>query len=582
MENMILLIMVFILLLTAPVWIAYIYFKKDSANAPYINKNRDRDPRYFGISFSRMIKEKWHTRDLEGYMMLSRLEKTISSEVLGSLEDVEDIVIAEEDEFHPVKKHRFLKEIYARGQVWLEGITELRAIYSDKDMMIGNNTHIFRWLDAEGTVAIFDSCQLGVSATSAIRISIGYDCSFRRLYAPEILLGQHAGKEALNNVAQRIKENNFCLEEIPDAIYRVKTSLWQYLEDEEILLGSVIATEDLQITEDTIIHGDVRGQKSIKILDRAIICGNVFAEGKIILGEFSCVLGNLFSQETIILEKGAVVGKRGRISSVVAREGIIFEGDNFVYGLVSCEHGGRTSPAKENQGEGVRQYSYLAKVEENKSLIFKNAESFVNHDPQGFRRQKEIEKVEIPEGVLFIPRSFFYECSGIRELKLPSTLAEIHDFAFKGCAQLKELSLIDLKRLRKIGTSAFEGCTRLERVILPGGFEEIGIAAFSGCTMLTEVIIEEPAASLYKIGSHAFMNCINLQNLELPAGEIEIGISAFRGCDQLDTVIKERGLEQAELINKKGLDQVELRKKKDLDQIELIKKEGGVLADGAE
>ena len=55
-----------------------------------------------------------------------------------------------------------------------------------------------------------------------------------------------------------------------------------------------------------------------------------------------------------------------------------------------------------------------------------------------------------------------------------------------------------------IGTSAFEGCSNLESVVLPSSVTSIGTDAFYGCVRLERVNLEE---GLTNINLRAFYNC---------------------------------------------------------------------------
>ena len=55
--------------------------------------------------------------------------------------------------------------------------------------------------------------------------------------------------------------------------------------------------------------------------------------------------------------------------------------------------------------------------------------------------------------------------SGVKSIKLPSTLRELRAHAVSGCLQLREMSLPD--SLEKIGDSAFYSCVRLGSIVIP-------------------------------------------------------------------------------------------------------------------
>lgn len=74
------------------------------------------------------------------------------------------------------------------------------------------------------------------------------------------------------------------------------------------------------------------------------------------------------------------------------------------------------------------------------------------------------------KGILFIALAFVaglsvevikenaFENSGLMAIKVPPTVKEIGDKAFKGCGKL--ISAIMPERLKSIGSEAFEGCLR--------------------------------------------------------------------------------------------------------------------------
>ena len=76
-----------------------------------------------------------------------------------------------------------------------------------------------------------------------------------------------------------------------------------------------------------------------------------------------------------------------------------------------------------------------------------------------------------------------------------------------------------------IGTSAFEGCSNLQSVVLPSSVTTINTDAFYGCNKLGNVNLEE---GLTSIGLRAFYNC-HLTTVTIPSTVTSIGNSAFKG-----------------------------------------------------
>lgn len=89
----------------------------------------------------------------------------------------------------------------------------------------------------------------------------------------------------------------------------------------------------------------------------------------------------------------------------------------------------------------------------------------------------------------------------VENVKLPSTLKEIGDYAFYGNPNLCSLNLPD--GLQTIGTGAFAACG-LEEVTIPDTVTTIGAEAFATCWGLSEIVIP---ASVTSIGKDAFYGC---------------------------------------------------------------------------
>jgi hypothetical protein len=100
--------------------------------------------------------------------------------------------------------------------------------------------------------------------------------------------------------------------------------------------------------------------------------------------------------------------------------------------------------------------------------------------------------------------------------------------ACQGNLNLKEIVI----SAEKIGESAFEGCTNLERVKLTGGNVKIGPYAFKNCTSLKSINLE----NVVSFGSECFSDCLSLEELYLSSKQANIGYGAFMRCTNLKTV----------------------------------------------
>lgn len=79
----------------------------------------------------------------------------------------------------------------------------------------------------------------------------------------------------------------------------------------------------------------------------------------------------------------------------------------------------------------------------------------------------------------------FAHCVKLEEVRLPATLEEICEGAFKICGKLKKIEFGSNSQLRKIGSNAFQSCEKLKDVSFPPRLEFIGNYVFQKCKIRT-------------------------------------------------------------------------------------------------
>ena len=238
------------------------------------------------------------------------------------------------------------------------------------------------------------------------------------------------------------------------------------------------------------------------------------------------------------MEEQSVVGRKGKISSVVARENITIEPECVVYGSISCEDIGRTVVGVRNKDEmhvSPKEFSYLGDAEYLKSLSFESLEEYENAKISGFRKEKELQDVVIPSNASDVPKSMFFSCKALEKVVLPESLKVIGDYAFADCEKLNVVKGLALTCLEKIGTSAFENCKEIKNIEIPSTVKYLRGAAFSGCASL-EKIVFSPGSVLEYIGDHCFCGCKSIEEISIPDTVKYIGISAFRDCTSLKKI----------------------------------------------
>lgn len=542
--SVFLLVTLFLILLLFPIGYALIVYKRHDGEVLKIQQDRTRDPRYFGKSFSTMIKQELSHAG-GGKIRLSKDEELLDA----GQEDLPDqecdkLVIANQEVFETPPDMTFFKEIYGSQSICIGDNTLLRAVYADKHLIIGSQTEVVRWIDAQGTVAIYDNCDLGISASSASVMSIGKNCSFQRLFAPVVLFGQYPDEELISTTArhgeiyrlkvQRNKRRN---------ISYIKDSM---IDKNGVVPFTVISKNDLIVTENLVVQGDIRSSQGIWLCDGAVVCGNLFAEKDVILGKNTCVLGNVFTQGSIKIQDGAVVGRKENTSSVIARDHILIEQRACVFGYVGCEGKGKVWPLlpEENQAREI-DMRFLNHPDAIVRVSFETVEAYNGVNELGYRNCHSLKEVVIPEGVTKINRSMFFGCDNLENVVLPSTLQVIDDYAFAECRKLRGIQFEALTLLNRIGAHAFENCHSLRQVVLPRMVETIGNAAFAGCNQLASFRFTNPD-HLQRLGTHVWKaTLVQKENIHLPKELLADGESLFSDPQEWKELKREEAAERA-------------------------------------
>ena len=96
-------------------------------------------------------------------------------------------------------------------------------------------------------------------------------------------------------------------------------------------------------------------------------------------------------------------------------------------------------------------------------------------------------------------------------------MTDIEDEAFKGCTNLKSITIPD--NVTDIGDYAFSDCTSLESIKIPNSVTDIGCEAFSDCTSLNSVTIhEKKPEKTFALIRNASLNNISDITLNVPIG----------------------------------------------------------------
>lgn len=124
-----------------------------------------------------------------------------------------------------------------------------------------------------------------------------------------------------------------------------------------------------------------------------------------------------------------------------------------------------------------------------------------------------------------MPSEMFYQHPLLEEVKLPSVLTNIGNYAFYRCSNLRSVEFS--KSLKSIGNSAFRECGSMTQIILPEGLTSIGSYAFYHCTSNTNLKLP---STLNVISNQTFGYNENLVKIDFAEGLTHIENSAFEEC----------------------------------------------------
>jgi len=138
--------------------------------------------------------------------------------------------------------------------------------------------------------------------------------------------------------------------------------------------------------------------------------------------------------------------------------------------------------------------------------------------------------------VTSIGNGAFQWCSSLTSVTIPGSVTSIGDYAFRGCTALTSIAVAE-------GNSAYASANgvlfdksqttlvqypggKTGAYTIPGSVTSIGYGAFASCTGLTSITIP---VSVTRIGSGAFQGCSGLTSVYCTGNAPDIGTGAFEG-----------------------------------------------------
>lgn len=191
-------------------------------------------------------------------------------------------------------------------------------------------------------------------------------------------------------------------------------------------------------------------------------------------------------------------------------------------------------------GKGrVDNFTWRSHINEIKTVIVKEGITSIADIQMGrksaFDNCSTLEKVVLPNSLIYIGVAAFQNCRNLKEIKLPPNLTRIKSYTFNGCSKLKRITLPN--RVTVIESYAFRSCIKLKKIKFGKSLEIIGGEAFEWCESLEKLDFPD---SVKYIGSAShggtFSKCKKLKEVKFGKGLRVLGISSFRECKSLKVV----------------------------------------------
>lgn len=324
-----LVLIIYLVLMLLPILISV--FSSRRKEALKIQPDNVKDPRYFANSFIKLIGKAMEKYDGSNMLNLSRKEAFIEGNGRPFRNEKFDLIVYEKEHDFYAENCIFEKEIFAGKNAELDAGTEIRAIACMQKLTLGDKTVVHRWADGIDSCTVGEDCELGISVSSDVKLAVGKNCMFRRLYAPVIRIGELQK----NTVAFDFSVN----------VNAEREDYWDHVDAHTVLEKTVVSTGELTVKEGCTIYGSVKANGDLRICKGTFISGSVFADGTLVLEDGVRVYGHVFSQKQVFIGYDCAVGMEGHIKSIIGRDGVVLSERITVFGYVATEGEGKTIAA---------------------------------------------------------------------------------------------------------------------------------------------------------------------------------------------------------------------------------------------
>ncbi len=269
--------------------------------------------------------------DGAGYLIPGSAMQPLDSRLQGKGQAV-SVVVASLTSLNIPSEVTFTKDIYAGGGFTGAGKNSYRAILGEKDVRLGDESRVQRWVHAVGEFRADSGCQLAgrVSSDRSIRLQRG--CNFQRLNAPHIEIGDIARASTAPSAVDLTP---------PPAQHRLLHDGDFEIQPGEVVRGNLVIRGRLRIGAGARVCGSVKSDKDMTLEDGVSVEGSLISAGKMQVGRGCVIHGPVIAERRVRVQSGTRCGMPEKPTTLSAprievEEGVVVHGSLWAreYGQV--------------------------------------------------------------------------------------------------------------------------------------------------------------------------------------------------------------------------------------------------------
>jgi cytoskeletal protein CcmA (bactofilin family) len=209
-------------------------------------------------------------------------------------------------------EYQSLSDFYSRGSVRCGARSVFRALLSDQEIVLGDNTQILRWTHAESALHAGTNCRLYGRASSAKSLILSPGCTFERIYAPVISTASEPFTLSIRTeyaAYARLAQSGI-------GRTRVRGSMHFPAEDQH--RGDVVATKSIDLNQGASVFGSVKANGDVTLKPRAEVHGSLVSTKRIHISNGCFVKGPVIAEREIIIDPGVQIGIPGTATTISA------------------------------------------------------------------------------------------------------------------------------------------------------------------------------------------------------------------------------------------------------------------------